>query len=335
VEFKKEKALLYDTITGNYIETASESVISLVSKLYEPKNLGVTLLSKDLQMNPDIQDFVREAFEKQMCDLLDPEKFNAKPVRLIPILNLQKDIDKLKDKEGIETFIGKDIINYLLETNIYLNDVCDKTCPHCKEYCKQIHCCKANQTDIELSIVELGNIFRQIRYSPVGRINILGGNILKVGNIPKLQESLMPFNGLFENILHYYLHYENYELNEFIELSKLELIVNFPINEILFKEIWSIADKEKTTIHFIIENEEQYSNAEELIDELNIEKYSINPFFTGENLDFFKDNIFLDKEEIFSEPLQMRKIFRNQKLNNKIKLSKISPVFEVVLPKLG
>jgi hypothetical protein len=36
---KKEKILLYDTQTWNYLETVSEYVITLVSQLYEPKNL--------------------------------------------------------------------------------------------------------------------------------------------------------------------------------------------------------------------------------------------------------------------------------------------------------
>ncbi|MDR1879208.1 MAG: TIGR04150 pseudo-rSAM protein [Bacteroidales bacterium] len=315
VEFKKGKILLYDTKTGNNVETALEPAISLVSQMYEPKNLGVTLLSKDVQKD-DVQNFVREILEKQMGDITETEKFTVKPVRLIPILNLQKDMDKLKDKQGIETFIGKDIINYLLEVDIYLNGRCDKTCSQCKRYCTQLRCCTANNTGDELSVAELENIFKQIRYSPVGRVNILGGNILKYGSINKLQESLQPFNDTFKNVLHYYLHYENYEQNEIISSSKLELTVNFPVKKTLFEQIFSILDKEKTTIHFIIENEEQYAEAEKLTEILHIEKYVMHPFYTGDNLDFFKDNLFMSREDIFSEVLSIRKIFRNQKINS-------------------
>jgi pseudo-rSAM protein len=193
VEFKKEKILLYNTQNGNYLETASEYAIALVSQLYEPKNLGVTLLNKELQKSPNVQNFVREVLEKQMGDLLEIEKIPVKPVQLIPILNLQRDIDKLKYKKEYFSLVGKDIINYLLEVDIYVNDVCNKTCLQCEKYCKQIHCCTANNTGKELSIGELENIFRQIKYSSVGRINILGGNIIKI--IDKVQESLMSFKG--------------------------------------------------------------------------------------------------------------------------------------------
>jgi pseudo-rSAM protein len=316
VEFKQGGMLLYDTHTGNHIETGFAKAISLISQMYEPKNLGVTLLDKDIQKDADIQNFVKEILGKRMGDLLETEKNPVKPVRLVPILNLQKDIDKLKDKQSIETFVGKDIINYLLEVNIYLNDRCDGTCPQCKKYCTQIRCCTANNTDRGLSVADLENIFRQIRYSPAGRINILGGNILKYGSINNLRKALLPFENTFQNVLHYYLHYENYEQNEMIESSKLELTVHFPVNTVFFNTIWSTVDKENTTIHFIVENEEQYSEAEELTGKLNIEKYTVLPFYTGKNLDFFRDSLFVGREEIFSEILPIRKIFRNQKLNS-------------------
>jgi pseudo-rSAM protein len=316
VEFKDGKILLYDTRTGNNVETALEKAISLISQMYEPENLGVTLLSEDIQKNIDVQNFVHEILEKQMGDIIAKEKVPTKPVRLIPILNLQKDIDKLKGKQGIETFIGKDILNYLLEANIYLNDRCDKTCRQCNRYCTQVRCCTANSTENELSVADLQNIFKQIRYSSVGRINILGGNILKYGNINKLQESLRPFNDTFKDVLHYYLHYENYEQNDIITSSKLELIVNFPVKKTLFEQLFLMLEKENTTIHFIIENEEQYAEAEELTEILQIEKYTIFPFYTVANLDFLKENLFTGKDDIFSEVLSIRKIFRNQKLNS-------------------
>ncbi|GHU72358.1 hypothetical protein FACS189413_15320 [Bacteroidia bacterium] len=104
VEFKKEKILLYNTQTGNYIEAALEEAISLVLQMYEPENLGVTLLSKEQQSNSAVQNFVQEVLEKQIGDLLEVEKFPQKPIRLVPILNLQKDVDRLKkNKEDLKS----------------------------------------------------------------------------------------------------------------------------------------------------------------------------------------------------------------------------------------
>jgi pseudo-rSAM protein len=316
VEFKSEKILLYDTQTGNHVVALFESAIALINELYKPENLGVMLLHKDLQKDPGIQNFVGEILGKKMGDLLEIERVPQKPVRLVPILNLQRDIDKLKNKQDVETLIGKDVINYLLGINIYLNDKCNKNCLHCKKYCTQIPCCTANHTDKKLSVSALENIFRQIKYSPIGRVNILGGNILKYAGVSNLQKALLPFENTFQNVLHYYLHYENYEQNEVIESSKLELIVNFPINEKLFNQVYSVINKEKTTIHFVIEDENQYSETKELIETLNIEKHTVFPFYTGKNFNFFRDNLFTCEEDIFSETLSIREIFRNKKLNS-------------------
>ena len=124
VAFKEEKILLYDTQSGNRIETESKDAISLVSQLYEPKNLGVTLLSKEMQMNPGVSPFVCEVLEKRMGDVTDVEKIPNKPVQLIPILNLQKDVERLKKNEENYPLIGNNAKNYLMELNIYLNNSC-------------------------------------------------------------------------------------------------------------------------------------------------------------------------------------------------------------------
>jgi pseudo-rSAM protein len=94
-EFKKEKVLLYDTHTGDYMETELNGTIALVSQMYESKNLGVILLSKEMQADTDIRNFVEDVLKKQMGDLTGVEKCPNKPVRLVPILNLQKDVDRL------------------------------------------------------------------------------------------------------------------------------------------------------------------------------------------------------------------------------------------------
>jgi len=124
VEFKENSILLYDTKSGNYIETEQKDVISLVAQLYEPKNLGVTLLSNEMQSDVNIRRFVQEVLEKQMGDLTDLEKLPNKPIRLIPILNLQKDVERLKKQEENYSLIGNNAKNYLMELNIFTNNDC-------------------------------------------------------------------------------------------------------------------------------------------------------------------------------------------------------------------
>ena len=313
VEFKKEKILLYNTKNGNYIEAVFKEVISLVMQMYEPKNLGVIFLSKEQKSNAIVHDFVQEVLEKQIGELLDVRDDFQKPIQLIPILNLQRDVDRLKKTKTDSVLLGRDILNYLIELNIYLNDSCSKNCILCKDYYKQIHCCTAKNIKQELSNKDLENIFRQVKYSAVRKINILGGNIF---NINKLNAKMLQLSDLYKNILHIYLYYDNYRKNEFMDSLNLELIVNFPVNEIVFKNVSSIINEKMTTFHFIIENEEQYYKMEKLISQFNIKKYDVQPFFNGKNLDFFREYIFLNKNDIFHKVFHIREIFRNQKLNS-------------------
>ena len=311
VEFKTEQMLLYDTNSGNRIETGDKDAISFVSQLYEPKNLGVTLLSKELIWNPAISGFVHEVLEKRMGDLTDVEKLPNKPVRMIPILNLQKDVDKLMKNEENYPLIGKDAKNYLLELNIYLNSRCSLNCRHCDRYYKQIHCCTTHHANQELTFEEIESIFRQIRFSSVGRINLLGGNIFEYSY---MQQAYRLFDS-FKDSLHGCFHYANYRPNVLPESLKSEIMVTFPVCEDIFNNTWRLVDREKTTFHLIIENDEQYSQMENLIHTYNIENYVILPVYTGDNAGFFEDNVYVDRDNLFVHTLSMREIFRNQKLN--------------------
>ena len=173
VELKKERMLLNDTKSGNRIITSRKDSIDLVLQLYDPKNLGVTFLSKDILMKPDIAGFVGEVLEKKMGDITDTKKFIQKPVRLIPILNLQKDVDKMKKNKENYTLMGDDAKKYLMELNISLNSSCSVNCPYCDKYYMQSCCCTTQNTGHEMPFEVLDNIFRQIEYSSVRKVNLL------------------------------------------------------------------------------------------------------------------------------------------------------------------
>lgn len=312
VDFKESNMLLYDTRHGDRIESTSDKAIMLIHQMYEPQNLGVISVDSGILSEPHIEKFIHEVIHKNMGDLMSLEKFPTKPVRLIPILNLQKDIDKYKNDDKKLTFFEKDIRKYLLEMNIYVNSVCDKSCHYCGSFYKQAHCCTTNKDKSELSIDSLKQIFEQIRYSSINSINISGGDIFKYSYLDELKQLSI----LYSKELHYYLYYKNYKKHSSIDSGKLELIITFPIDKCIFQEVYLSADKTQTKWHFIIANEEQYNYAGSLIEELTLEEYDFIPFYTGSNLDFFKENVFVDEEDIFFKTFQMREIFKNKKLNS-------------------
>ncbi|MCL2738829.1 MAG: TIGR04150 pseudo-rSAM protein [Bacteroidales bacterium] len=64
---------------------------------------------------------------------------------------------------------------------------------------------------------------------------------------------------------------------------------------------------------FLITNESEFTYAQEQASLM--ENAEIVPIYTGNNLDFFKDNVFTTKGELFSLHLTKRKVFAKQQLN--------------------
>lgn len=313
VEFKTKFTLLYDTVSGERIESELEEGNALIRQMYEPLNLGVVSVNETMFTHSPLKEWIEEILKRNMGDLTDEADLAQKPVRLIPILNLQKDIDKFKENENSLLFFEKDVSKYLLELNIYVNDVCDKACPHCDLLCKQTHCCTATQTyHTELSLQHLQTVFQQLQYWPIHTINILGGDVLHYSQLEQLEELACQYM----KELHYYLHYKNYQLHSPLETQKIELIVTFPIDEMQFEKVYTSIHLENTRFHFLIEDEAQYIQAEKLIEGLKIEAFDLTPIFTGANMSFFEENVYVDKDDIFFKIFQIREIFRNKKLNS-------------------
>ena len=313
VAFQKEEILLYNTQNGNYITITNKDIISLVEEVYVPENLGVVHLKGELIRHEEFREIIMRLISLQIGELIDKESLQKKPIVLIPLLHLQKDVERLKGKKEISAFIGKNTLSYLLELNIYINNTCLNKCTYCHSYNKQFTCCTSSNVEKELPIQGIESLLKQIRHSGICRINILGGNIYQYAQLKKMVTMLESY----KELLHVYIHYKNYVKNEHIHLLKHELIITFPIDETVFqKALCCLKEKEDTTWNFVVENEAQYSDCEEIVTKYEIKDYFIFPHFTGSNLDFFRENIYVEEEDILGKTVQMREIFRNQKLNS-------------------
>lgn len=55
--------------------------------------------------------------------------------------------------------------------------------------------------------------------------------------------------------------------------------------------------------------------AERLIDQFQIKKYIFKPIYTGGNIDFFKEYVFLTEDDILSTTMSIKDFFANQSIN--------------------
>jgi pseudo-rSAM protein len=66
---------------------------------------------------------------------------------------------------------------------------------------------------------------------------------------------------------------------------------------------------------FNVTSSDDYQQVEQLIEQYQIEKYSLKPKYTGENIIFFRENVFLTKEDILSTSMSIKDFFSKQSIN--------------------
>jgi pseudo-rSAM protein len=282
VSVGKHSTLLYNTLDGNTIITKQRKIRELIDELYLNDNCGVTLLADKRLVDKDIQSFVTDLRDKFMGDIIDVSLSLGKPVQLVPQLNLQTDIKKLKQDDFRS--VGEQIMNYLQEINIHFTEKGISSYEYFR-FLLQIP---------KFSSLQLINLFDNIEYQ--GLIN----------------KTFVP-----ATIISSYNKFILKDLSFVPENFKFKVIVEFPVDTQQWHESMDILFKQKCSIEFVfkVTSNEDCEEAEKIIDQYNIENYELEPIYTGDNISFFEENIFPDENDILSTPLSMREIFAHQALN--------------------
>jgi len=310
VNLKGAEMLLYDTHTGKRLLESSPDAIALVQEIYKEENLGSIEISEKTLKNEKIALFIQRILDLQMGQLLDATLYAEKPIVLLPILAINQDVEKFKEKKSLELLFARNIGKYLLDVNIFLNDSCPQTCSGCNGYHKQFFSCRKSNGGV-LPKQLLTSLFEQIRYYPIQTINITGGNIYQYPNLDVFgyASDAQTFN------YNFFIHYLNYEENAIIDSHNIHLLVTAPINPATLEKVCRLTENKNIMFHAIIESEEQYTDVSTIFEELGIKNFEVHPYYNAHNLQFFEDNVYLTTDDIFSKTLSMREIFRNQKIN--------------------
>jgi len=303
-----DTAILYNTLNGQFIITTNINNINLINRLHERKNLGVILIDDGDLQNSDLHYFIEDAVQKEIFSLIDYYENQIKPIQLMPILNIQRDIEKLKKET--DRSLGEEIIFYLTELNLFVNNQCGLQCNFCDKTFRQFNCCTSKNEKTQLKISDIKSIANQIKILSALRININGGNIFQYADLKQI-------NDIFsDKEIHFWFHYSNFQ-PDIIDLDdNFEVLINFPFKKEALSVCINILPKEKTTFHFIVSAVEDIKTAQNIISEFPIVKYEFHPFYNGMNKSFFEENVFLNLDDITSETISQRKIFCNQALNS-------------------
>ena len=304
----ENKLLLYNTKTGTNIESDSGICRELIEEVYKPVHLGVIDLSDYYLNHPDTVRFIEQIVKKDFGKIIDVTPDMPKIINLLPVLNLQDDVERLKVDE--ESDVGEKSLRYINELNIYLNTSCNLHCPHCQAYYKQTKSCYKGLPNSVIHPEKIKELLDSLAYSSLKKINFLGGNILLYPYLTELIALLKNYD--FD--CHLWMNAANLIKMSFDSILKQEIIIHFPTDINAVRKY--ICKNNNQTCHFFIEDEKQYNDATSIVKAEGISNYQIIPIYTGKNLTFFQENIYLSKEDIFASTVPHRIIFCNQKLNS-------------------
>ncbi len=295
--------LLYNTKNGSYVITDDLKIIELIKELHYKENLGTKLVSEEEIKNKQIE----QLFQLDMLGLKRYNQKQIKPVQLMPVLHVVNDVERQK----IEGTIGENVLKYLHELTIYVNSECKNDCSFCKDANKQfLNCRKFSDSKTDLNVRDLQSIADQLNYANLIKINIIGGDI-------SIYKHLLDIPTIFEKhhtIIHYWFWYKN--IKSTILMDNIELIVGFPIDLRILEDTLSLLQNKFVKYHFIIHDNLDILKAEKAIEKLSIANFKFHPYYDGNNMNFFMENVFINNEDIFSEVIPFQKIFCNQSLNS-------------------
>jgi pseudo-rSAM protein len=283
ISITNSNSLLYNTLDGVIIESDKVEVIELLQDILLKENCGVVLLKSEQYAQKEINSFIKELRKKYMGDVIDVTLSKGRPIQLLPYFNFNNN-NQIYKKQNI--FSYKNVLVNLSEINIYVDHTTDiaKLLPFV-------------QSLPEILIINLiGNI------GDVKNANALL-LILDQRSTPKnilcTYNNIVPLQPAFQNNFSYRI-----SIHFPIDVQQWDYSRQLLINQTLpFEYIFDVISIDEC------------QQAKKLIKQFQIEKYQFNPIYTGDNIDFFEDNVFLTKEDIFASIMSIKDIFINQAMN--------------------
>lgn len=291
----------------------NKEIIPLVRQLQDAGHLySINIAIKDLE-NEDIYNFVKTIQASGCGDIIEGNL--SKPVVMPPLLNLQRSVERLKQHD---VPISENVLPYLHEVAIYVNGECPLNCKECQHGFKQHLCCTKSNNTLDFTLLK---DFLFAISGTEASITIVGGDIFQYPELKEVLYILQRIPAVHILVTHWQnipqdsevlelLAYQSFRLkiiiNDFYSIATIVTLAK-KLKQSNIDQLWEI------NITSLSEYEKAEILNEQLAD-LNIE-VTIKPFYNGENLEFFEENVFTDIEDFDAFKLDRQEIFALQALN--------------------
>ncbi|MEG0519240.1 MAG: TIGR04150 pseudo-rSAM protein [Bacteroidales bacterium] len=294
----KDTMLLYSTANHNVLEIKSDSIL---------QQLQNNLMQLENSYCIKIDDTILVQYKQVLDDIINggfgsvvKTSFEKRPVSYPPVLKINRDIDSIRYDYG-KGRAGY-ILQYLHEITIYLSGH-----KHIEDhnYKQTIYPIACSGKLVEEKLLKL--------------IDSTQGGALDVINLLGDTKIISEYLNLFQMLRHldirvnFYILYEDFCNNK----DTIEAIMpDFNII-VLYKGCFLKSINPSYDSVCLITSETEVNIAEQFLLENTDKEKSIElvPIYTGENLEFFKKNVFITKEEILLQKRSKQDIFINMELN--------------------
>ena len=283
ISAKKKSVLLYNTLDGVTIKSDKDEVIELLLETLQTENCGVALLTNQRYQQKEIKDFISELRGNYMGDIIGVALSKGKPVQMLPYFNFPNKLEIYK----MQNFTPlKNILQNLLEINIHVD-----------------------------SSIDITKLMPFLLTIPENRTLSIIGDINAVTNYNTLLSYFDKYTGpkqilcSYKNIITLQQPFKN-------NFSYL-VSVDFPINMQQWENSRQILLNQTEPVEYVfgVTSEDDCFQTERIVEQFQIEKYQLKPVYTGENIRFFEENIFLTQEDILSASLTIKDFFARQSMN--------------------
>lgn len=296
--------VIYNSLNYEYMRLVGGRVIDRVCKeLCNPDNgYGVLIEHEELE-NPELCsaiNWITRTFSGECIPFNNHEK---KPFIFKPSAYLNAQIDE-PDSPNME----KVMLN-LSEVTIFFPTNCTERCEFCGKYQMQLkHCFPNDKRSILLTIEQYKELMGTFHGFGVRCVNLVGEELIEEANALALAHG-------FNVTCYVTFRKENIALIKRLARtgSSITVQVNSKEAYCYASDQMNVLDNNNVKWNFIVSCEEDIRTLDD-IDFPDGHSISTSPFFTGDNLDFFRDHVFLTSADSFSGQ-NKRSILRRQVLN--------------------
>lgn len=314
-----DAVVLYNTLNGAIIEADYPPVVRLAERLSSARSLHVVELTNSELADDRVGAFVQSTKEAFVGDLLDQAFSRGRPIEMMPMLHLHD--GSFQGSADTLVCSGQDIMTYLTEMSVYINNSCDLCCPTCRQAYRQfLACTRGMGASHELDIAHIAKLVEEAQGSGLARVNIVGGDLFQYSKFGQLVDLMSQVQALKIYVTHYANLLGREQSLTLIAADKnaeLRILVDFPLEEKRFGQAVPLLSKIgiRYGLDFIVQDESDLRRAEGIVSELQSEVVSFKACYNGANADFLKKALFLSREDILSAKPSLREIFARMAAN--------------------